>query len=143
MNAKPGHIRFTKEQLRSFREKLEQRRHDLAKVEQALEDEALLDLAEERTGEISKIRMHAADLGTEEIEREVALHLAEDEIAELQSIDEALAKIQNLTYGVCQDCGCEIPFARLEVLPYTRFCAGCQNKMEKSDREHTHRLARW
>lgn len=44
----------------------------------------------------------------------------------LRDVDDALAKIDEGTYGVCEDCGREIPTDRLEALPQARLCISCQ-----------------
>lgn len=43
----------------------------------------------------------------------------------LRQIEEALAKYESDTYGVCENCGREIEIARLEAIPYTPLCLHC------------------
>ncbi len=50
-------------------------------------------------------------------------HLLENQRLELQLIDVALKKMDNGTFGVCSDCGAEIPYERLEALPFALRCA--------------------
>jgi DnaK suppressor protein len=45
-------------------------------------------------------------------------------------IDQALAKIEDGTYGVCEDCGEQIAFERLEALPFATLCVECKKKRE-------------
>jgi len=45
-------------------------------------------------------------------------------------IDQALAKIENGTYGVCEDCGEQISFERLEALPFATLCVDCKKRRE-------------
>ena len=45
-------------------------------------------------------------------------------------IDQALAKIEEGTYGVCEDCGDPIAFERLEALPFATLCVECKKKRE-------------
>ena len=49
----------------------------------------------------------------------------------LSEVEHALAKLEQGTYGICEVCGKEIPFARLEILPTARFCIDDQQKIEK------------
>jgi len=49
----------------------------------------------------------------------------------LQAIDDALARIDDGTYGVCESCESDIAEARLEALPFTRLCINCQAEREK------------
>ena len=52
--------------------------------------------------------------------------LAEQERKELLAIERALTKMASGTFGVCEDCGEDIPVKRLMVLPEARLCANCQ-----------------
>ena len=49
---------------------------------------------------------------------------------ELKLIEAALGRISAGTFGTCQKCGEEVQAARLEAVPYTRYCINCANKME-------------
>lgn len=65
-------------------------------------------------------------------EEEAALHLLSRldyrQKKELSEIEEALARIQSGTYGICYQCGNNIPEDRLTALPYTTFCKICSGK---------------
>lgn len=50
---------------------------------------------------------------------------------DLQKIDEALRKLEEGTYGICEDCGEEISEQRLKILPYAIYCIDCKEKREK------------
>jgi DnaK suppressor protein len=49
----------------------------------------------------------------------------------LNKIDEALRKLNEGSYGICDDCGIEISDARLKVLPFAVHCVECKEKREK------------
>ncbi|MFU8780999.1 MAG: TraR/DksA C4-type zinc finger protein [Kiritimatiellia bacterium] len=68
--------------------------------------------------------------GTDAFERQLALKLAAGEGDSIFEIDEALDRIREKTYGVCEDCGCIIPTPRLKALPFARRCVACQSKIE-------------
>lgn len=72
--------------------------------------------------ELSTIDNHPADLGTELFEREKDMALKVHDEDELAKINAALEKIDKGTYGVCEVCHTDIPYERLEALPYTAFC---------------------
>ncbi|MFY3790812.1 TraR/DksA C4-type zinc finger protein [Ureibacillus sp. MALMAid1270] len=72
--------------------------------------------------ELSTVDNHPGDLGTELYEREKDMALKVHAEDELVKINEALEKIENGTYGVCEVCKKDIPYERLEALPYTAFC---------------------
>jgi len=67
-------------------------------------------------------------------ERELEYALDARESAELDAIDAALQRIESGVYGICTDCGIDIPAARLHAAPETPRCLTCQDKFE-----HTHR----
>lgn len=51
--------------------------------------------------------------------------LAEAAASELQQVDDALARMDAGTYGVCLRCGRPIPAARLEIRPFAEYCVAC------------------
>lgn len=56
----------------------------------------------------------------------------------LNKIEEALRKIDEGTYGICEDCGSEIPEERLKLIPFAIYCVDCmetREKLEEIDRE--------
>src|SRR5690606_22783391 len=95
-----------------------------------IESEGLGDWSPERTGEISRIRLHPADLGTDAQGRDLDARLAKRQIRELQEIEEALERMRNGKYGICERCGRSIAFDRLKVLPESRYCVLCEKRLE-------------
>ena len=65
---------------------------------------------------------HPADRASDAWERELTLELAEDKRALLREIDDALERIERGTYGICEATGKPIKKARLEAIPWTRYC---------------------
>jgi RNA polymerase-binding protein DksA len=63
---------------------------------------------------------------------EVLLELDRETRLELKNVLEALARIEDDEYGICQSCGEAISEARLQVLPYIQTCIGCADALEKS-----------
>ena len=64
--------------------------------------------------------------------KQILLSLTENERLRLQELDEALDRIANQTYGVCEECGGPIGMKRLEVRPIAKYCVPCKTKMEKT-----------
>ncbi|GIZ53957.1 TraR/DksA family transcriptional regulator [Noviherbaspirillum aridicola] len=54
------------------------------------------------------------------------------DVAERRAIEGAHARMNEGTYGICVDCGVDIPFERLQVQPAAERCAPCQERYEKS-----------
>ncbi len=74
------------------------------------------------------------DSVSEERTRELDMILTDREKKKLKQIDDALDRIEDNTYGLCEDCGVKIPKARLKVMPFARFCVECQEKNEREEK---------
>ena len=75
---------------------------------------------------------HIADDATDALEQAVDLTLKRSAETSLEEVEQALAKLDNGTYGLCEACGTRIDRARLEALPHAQYCLDCQER-----REHT------
>ncbi len=99
-----------------------------ARVDQQLHRIEALDAGidqKDELGEISAADEHPADVATNLFEREQDQAIEENLRDELNQIDEALAKIDAGTYGICERCHKPIAPARLEALPYATLCIDC------------------
>jgi DnaK suppressor protein len=76
-----------------------------------------------------------ADLATQDGERAAASQLAEAMWKGMAEIDRALEKLDEGTYGTCDDCGRQIPVARLRAVPWATRCVSCQTEREQERRE--------
>ncbi len=72
------------------------------------------------------------DAAYDSAQDEISSQLAEVESRELASIENALERMKEGTYGQCEVCGSRIPMARLDALPYATMCIGCQRDLERS-----------
>ncbi len=63
--------------------------------------------------------------------KQVLLSLNENERLRLLEVDEALDRIENGTYGICEECGGPISLKRLEVRPVAKYCVPCLTRLEK------------
>ena len=75
--------------------------------------------------------MDSYDLASEERDREINLILSDRERAKLKQIDEALERLDEGAYGVCESCGLEIAEERLVAMPFSRLCRDCQQDQER------------
>src|ERR1700730_4194456 len=75
--------------------------------------------------------MDTYDLASEERDREINFILSDRERVKLKQIDDALARMAEGSYGVCESCGLEIAQERLEAMPFTRLCRDCQQDQER------------
>jgi DnaK suppressor protein len=74
------------------------------------------------------------DLASDERDREINFILNDREREKLVAIDEALQRIKEKSYGLCESCEGEIQLGRLKVLPFTRLCVKCQEENEKESK---------
>lgn len=72
---------------------------------------------------------------------DTGLKIADIKCEKLTLLDNALDKLKNGRYGICEDCGKEIIEARLQVFPYAACCAICQLRRESIGKATTHHLA--
>lgn len=114
---KIGKTKLTKKQLNHYREMLLIKRAELVGDLSAIEAEAL----RSGSGNISHMPIHMADIGTDTYDQDFMLGLAESERRHLREIDDALQRIEDRTYGVCQMTGKPIPKARLEAKPWAKY----------------------
>lgn len=109
---------------------LEKRREILKNVNE-IEDEALKKSHLDATGDLSSMPIHMADLGTDNYEQEFALGLMDSERKLLREIEDALERIEQGIYGICEGTGKPIPKARLEAQPWARYCVEYARLLEQ------------
>ncbi|HEX8944816.1 MAG TPA: TraR/DksA C4-type zinc finger protein [Gemmatimonadaceae bacterium] len=79
---------------------------------------------QDRSGDLTLLPMHPADLGTDAIDTELDVSNATRISQELAEIDAALERLYSAPerFGICEDTGDQIPFERLEIIPWARTC---------------------
>jgi len=75
--------------------------------------------------------MDTYDIASDARDREISLILNDRDRDKMLAIDDALARVDEGSYGVCDSCESDIAEARLEALPFTRLCVSCQAEREK------------
>lgn len=70
------------------------------------------------------------DAPARDADREVDLALGDQAVGELRAVNDALARLRAATYGLCSDCGSDIPFDRLLNNPQVLRCVPCQEARE-------------
>jgi|ERR1043166_4022212 RNA polymerase-binding protein DksA len=113
-----------------FKSLLVNRKESLLKVLHGLEEEGLRD--RNAAGEVSSLPVHLADLATDTFEQDLALGRVEDVSQEIRTIEEALTRLREGTFGVCEQCEKKISVERLRAIPYTRLCLDCQRQEEEA-----------
>ncbi|WP_433946666.1 TraR/DksA C4-type zinc finger protein [Paenibacillus sp. SN-8-1] len=114
---------LTKSQLSKLEHSLEEEKQGL---EQHFADDEHdtenMDSLRVSTGELSAVDNHPAEVGTETFERSRDMAIDENLDYQLDQVNQALERMKNGEYGTCLTCGNEIPFERLEAIPYTAYC---------------------
>jgi DnaK suppressor protein len=72
----------------------------------------------------------SVDMSLQDVNQELQFRLGERESQAVADIDQALLRIEEGSYGVCQSCGKEIDERRLEAVPTARYDAACQSRLE-------------
>ncbi|MBC8385186.1 MAG: TraR/DksA C4-type zinc finger protein [Candidatus Cloacimonetes bacterium] len=86
------------------------------------------------SGDLSSYSIHQADLGTDTDESEKRVYYLEQEIEKMKKLNQALKRVYERSYGICQICGELISKKRLEIVPYAEYCVECKSKEEKNNR---------
>lgn len=74
------------------------------------------------------------DSVSEERARELDMLLTDREKQKLKQIDDALDRIEENLYGLCEECGVKIPKARLKVVPFAKYCVECKEVIEREEK---------
>lgn len=123
-----GSIGLRPEEMRSLRRLLLARKAELMDSYSNLEDEARLKGKE--AGELSAVPNHPGDRGSDSFEQILSLALLENESSAMREIDVALERMNQGTYGSCEDCGNPIGRMRLRALPQATLCRNCKSLEE-------------
>ncbi len=102
-----------------------------------MREDLLRELLDNRKAESSDLKTEIGDLydlADEERDRQLSLLLSDRDREKLFEIDAALERIDEKTYGVCEECGEKISSSRLKIMPFARLCVPCQSGLEKSQR---------
>jgi DnaK suppressor protein len=105
----------------------------LNKMKEAIILEAKEEMKKFQSGEKKQIVeavMDDADLSVVDLAEDISLKQLSTHRDTLKKIDEALRKLEEGTYGICEMCGDEITEERLKILPFAIYCRDCQEKIE-------------
>ena len=123
--------KFNKKELQEFKKIILKKKEELLEEIQHLSQDTLKKSQKDASGDISGYTYHIADVATDNYDREFSLGLASNDSDLLYELEEALKRIEEGKYGVCQECGETISKARLKAVPHACLCIKCQQKKEK------------
>jgi DnaK suppressor protein len=75
-----------------------------------------------------------SDQASAEEDQRFSMRIMEREQKLLKKVNEALGRMKNQTYGICEQCGEDIPYKRLKARPVTTFCIECKTLQEQKER---------
>ncbi len=126
----PGEQAMKKADVKVYKERLLALRARLQGDVSQMADTALKQSRTQANGGLSNMPIHMADLGTDNFEQEFTLSLMESDAGILDKIEAALERIEDGTYGQCEECGAKIPKTRLNAIPYATMCVKCASQYD-------------
>ena len=120
-----------KPELTAYREQLLALRVRLRGDVDQMADATLKKSRSEANGDLSSMPIHMADMGSDNFEQEFTLSLMENDGGTLALIETSLERIEEGTYGLCEECGAKIPKSRLNAIPYSTLCVRCAEQQER------------
>lgn len=124
--------KLTRKELGEFRKILLKRKEEIDDEIKHISDDTLKKSQKDASGDISGYTYHMADVATDNYDREFSLGLASNDRKSLFELNDALKKVEDGTFGICEDCKRLITKVRLKAVPQARLCVKCQEKREKS-----------
>ncbi len=122
--------KMSKKELAAFKTMILKRKEEIIDDIRHISDDTLKKSQKEASGDISGYTYHMADVATDTYDREFSLSLASSDREALYELDDALKKIEDGSFGVCEGCGMPIAKNRLKAVLNARFCLKCQKKKE-------------
>ncbi len=118
---------MTAADIEKYRQLLLAKRSEILSNVTVIEDETF----KKERSELSSMPFHMADAGSDNFEQEFALDLMDSEKKLLVEINEALKRIEEGVFGICEGRGEQISKARLKAIPWARYCVPCAELKEK------------
>ena len=121
-----------KAEMKVYRNQLVALRSRLRGDVNQMADSALKKTRSESNGDLSRMPIHMADIGSDNFEQEFTLSLMETDGVTIEQIEASLERIEEGSYGQCEECGVKIPKSRLNAIPYAFLCVRCASQQERS-----------
>ena len=121
---------MNKPQRDKFRTRLQELAKRIQGTAESAEEQARTAIGGDGTGDLSKTPYHLGDVGSEAYAQELGATLFENEQNLQREILDALKRIENKTFGTCENCGKSVSAVRLEAVPYARHCVTCAARLQ-------------
>ncbi len=106
----------------------------IKKMLNEMRDELIKEIARIRKIETDDLKDEIGDLydlADNERDRQLSHILSDRDRKKIIEIDEALERIEDKTYGICEECGKRITSNRLKIMPFARLCITCKSELEQ------------
>ena len=123
--------KFNKKDLQYYKKLILKKKEDVLNEIKHISEDTLKKSIKDASGDISGYTYHMADIATDTYDREFSMGIASNERKLVYESDDALKKIEEGDFGICEICKSPIPKTRLKALPYARLCLKCQEAKEK------------
>jgi DnaK suppressor protein len=123
--------KLTKKELSEYKKLILKRKEEVLDDIQHISEDTLKKSQKDASGDISGYTYHMADVATDTYDREFSLGLASNGREMLYGLDDAIKRIEEGTFGICEECKVVITKSRLKAVPWARYCVKCQEKKEK------------
>jgi RNA polymerase-binding protein DksA len=123
--------KYSKSDLKDFKKIVLKKKEEVVDDLKHISDDTLRKSQKEASGDISGYTYHMADVATDNYDREFSLGLASGERKLLYELNDALKRIEEGTFGICDDCKSFITKIRLKAVPSARLCIKRKKKREK------------
>ena len=124
---------LNKDQIKQLRQLLITERAKLAEEIKSIARDASTS-PRDASGDLSAYTVHMADMAADTYDRELSMNIASSEQQMLYEIDDALKRLDDGSYGVCQQCNQPIAMSRLKAVPSASLCIECQRSKEKKSK---------
>ena len=126
-------LTLSKEQLKQFRQLLITERTKLTDEIKSIARETSTS-PREASGDLSGYTVHMADMAADTYDRELSMNIVSSEQEILYQIDDALKRLDDGSFGLCQQCNQPISMSRLKAVPYASLCITCQRAKEQKNK---------
>lgn len=123
--------KFNKKELEEFKKLILKRKEETMDEIRHISEDTLKKTQKDAAGDISGYTYHMADVATDTYDREFSLGFASSSREVLYDLDDAMKRIEEGIFGICEGCKALITKTRLKAVPFARFCVKCQEKKEK------------
>ena len=120
---------LNKKKLKQFEEILEKEKEETLKIIRDINTSQRKGLKNEN-GDLSSYSTHQADQGSDADALEKEVYMLENQQEKLKQINQALKRIFEKSYGICEMCGCYIEEGRLKIVPFDTMCIQCKTVEE-------------